>query len=124
MTATMARTQEIKRILTKAYPGARFHVRTKGCTLSESIRVCTDIYSAPVWNDKVYAAKMRADRREPLTREDENILEAYRHQTEEADRLRQEIRSLIGKYESVDRDKATGEILLGGNTYLSVEPLA
>jgi len=42
---------------------------------------------------------------------------------EESKPIIKEIEKIVGKYESIDRDERTGEILAGGNTYIFVSKL-
>jgi hypothetical protein len=95
------RSTEIKKILKKEYPGAKFSVRIDKYSMGESINVRTDAFHI----DQV------ADPRGY----------GYINQASEKDAaIRTNIKELLAKYEDIDRDQ-WGEILSGGNTFLFVE---
>jgi hypothetical protein len=96
------RGSEIKALLKKNYPGAKFSVRLDKYSMGESINVHTDLLV-----------------REKIEYPTGGFTYGYSDAT--VAKMR-EIKSLLSEYESVDRDQY-GEILSGGNTYLFIEPL-
>ena len=92
---------EIKALLKKHYPGAKFSVRLSKYSMGESINIQTDLLKRDLVDHGGYSS--------------------YEYSKETIAKMN-EIKALVKGYESVDRDQY-GEILSGGNTYLFVDPI-
>lgn len=97
------RGSEIKSLLKKHYPNAKFSVRLDKYSMGESINVHTDL----IVRERI---------------EHEGGYHEYKYSNETVAKIR-EIESLLSSYKHIDRDEYSGEILSGGNTYLFVEPI-
>lgn len=98
------RSTEIKKLLKRFYPNAKFNVYIHKYSMGESINVRTNAFKIDQIPDpRGYG---------------------YINQTSEQDQTtRDHIKRVLKDYESVDRDEGTGEILCGGNTFLFIETL-
>lgn len=96
------RSYEIKKLLKKFYPNAKFEVKINKYSMGESINVRTNAFKIDQIPDpRGYGYVMQASEQDATTRD--------------------HIRKVLSDYESVDRDPYSGEILNGGNTYLFVQ---
>ncbi len=112
------RSFEIKKTLNKQYPENRFKVRIEKYSGGESINIHTDILKDNWHSDAVWRVEAGAN----PTSDDIDKYNKYRAIQEYNKTKTTEIKKLIGSYESLDIDEITGEILLGGNTYLFIKP--
>lgn len=94
------RSSEIKKILKKEYPNAKFSVRIDKYSMGESINISTDLVA-----------------REVLTLPNGEEVNGYAQKT--IDTIHN-IERMLKDFKHVDRDDY-GEILSGGNTFLFVE---
>lgn len=105
------RTYQIKRILKKEYPDAKFSVRIEKFSMGESIEIITDLLP-------------------PQPKVPKEIVNDYNETTEflkpwlgGCREIENNIRILLKDFWNVRRDLATGDILGGGNTYLGFDSM-
>lgn len=114
-TMTDNRGREIKKMLIKAFPNGDFRVRLHKYSMGESINIKTNLLKYG-WQECLNHGKL------------ENGAYCYKCSTPSryinpTVEIEKQIKSMVSKYESIDRDEATGEILSGGNTYVFVDPI-
>jgi len=107
---------QIKKILREHFPGATFRVKIDKWSTGESISVYTDLIKE--WTDEdVHNQWLVASGRViETTPEIKKTLNKAEHNRQ----VTQEIKEILKDFWHVDRDEITGEILAGGNTYLTV----
>ena len=97
------RSYEIKKLLKKYYPNAKFEVRIDKYSMGESINIRTNAFKIDqVPDPRGYGYVMQASEQDATTRD--------------------HIQKVLRDYEKIDRDQ-WGEILSGGNTYLFVQDM-
>ena len=113
------RSIEIRKILKKHFPQAKFRVKIEKDSLSEAIRIYTDLLE-DFTNEEIEVIDQA---RFTQTIENVEVYEKAIEKEKKNEEIRQKIHQLLRDFESVSYDEVTGEILGGGNTYLFVEPL-
>jgi len=109
----------IKKLLKTEYPEASFRVRIKRCGCSESIHIYTSLVSYLTEEEQEKHWLFMTKQAEFSNQEIQPILEKL----EDEKRIKENILSILRGFYHVDHDEITGEILLGGNTYIQILPL-
>ncbi len=116
----MRTSTKMKKKLRKKYPDAKFKVRKKSSSLHKAFTVYTDLIEEHdrqrfrELNKELDTGGLKGEKWEEYKEIQEKI--------EENRRITKEIKDLLSEFWHVDRDSISGEILSGGNVYLSVEP--
>ncbi len=117
------RSYEMKKLLQKTYPTAKFTVKIHKYSMGESIYVKTDLIKA--WtqedSDNDWKKRTRAMGSEPFIITDS--IKATEAKSEHNEVIRKEIEVLLAPFWHIDYDSYSGEILSGGNTYMNIGEL-
>jgi len=115
------RSYEIRRKLEMAFPNYTFRVKCKKYAGGESFEIYTDMLNIPFEHT---TAVWRAERDfNNATEEEKAEFLSYRKRLEENKKAEEKIMGVVKDYEKIDYDKASGEILSGGNTFVFVHYL-
>jgi len=109
----------IKKLLKTEYPEASFSVRIKKSGYSETIYIYTSLVSYLTEEEQEKYWLFLTKQAEFSNQEIQPILEKL----EDEKRIKENILSILRGFYHVDHDEITGEILLGGNTYIQILPL-
>lgn len=114
-------TPEIKRILKRRYPDAKFRIRTKNYSGGKSIYIYTSLIKEVDYN------RMRelenTLRKEGLYGKEIEEYREFKRKIEENQKIEREIKTLLKDFWEVDYDEFSGEVLQGANCFLFVEKL-
>jgi len=114
-------TPAIKRILKERFPRATFRIRTQNFSGGKSIDIYTDLFRKIDYDRKRELEFKLQD--QGLDNEEYKELQRIERDIAWNRSLEGNIKKLLKDFWSVDYDEFTGEVLSGGNCYLSVEPL-
>jgi DNA repair photolyase len=119
--------REVKRILKMYYPRAQFRVRIVRGGFDRTLEIQTDLlrYTREV-NEKHYDLEWKLRRQEGLTEKEWEAYQIYEQIKDQDAKIRRGIKEILKRHgieEYVRRCDITGEILLGGNLYIRIEPL-
>ena len=109
----------IKKLLKTEYPEASFSVRIKKSGYSETIYIHTSLISYLTEEEQEKYWLFLTKQAEFSSQEIQPILDKL----EDEKRIKENIYHLLRSFYHVDHDEITGEILLGGNTYIQILPL-
>jgi len=112
-------TPEIKRILKRKYPSAKFRVKTEQYTGGKSIYIYTDLIKEIDYN-RMRELELRLHD-EGLGGGDLEEYKELKRKIEENRKTEREIKTLLKDFWKVDYDQFSGEILSGANCFLFVE---
>jgi hypothetical protein len=117
------RSYEMKKLLQKQYPTARFTVKIHKYSMGESIYVKTDLIKA--WtqedSDNDWKKRTRAMGDQPFIITDS--IKATEAKSEANEKIRHEIEALLKNFWHIAYDSYSGEILSGGNSYINIGEL-
>ncbi len=117
------RSYEMKKLLQKQYPTAKFTVKIHKYSMGESIYIHTDLIKAwtPEDSNNDWKQRTRAMGSEPF--EITDSIKATRAKSKQNEVIRHEIEALLKNFWHIDYDSYSGEILSGGNTYINISKL-
>jgi RNase adaptor protein for sRNA GlmZ degradation len=119
--------KEIKRILKMYYKKADFKVRIKRAGFDRAIDIRTDLlqYTRSV-AEKHYDLEWKLRRGEGLRGKEAENYEFYEKLKEQDEQMKKHLKEILRRHgieEHVRRCPVSGEILLGGNLYIDINPL-
>jgi len=119
--------KEIKRILKMYYKNADFKVRIKRAGFDRTIDIRTDLlqYTRSV-AEKHCDLEWKLRRGEGLRGKEAEDYEFYEKLKEQDEQMKRRLKEILQKHgieEHVRRCPISGEILLGGNLYIDINPL-
>ena len=115
------RSYEMKKVLQKQYPGAKFTVKIHKYSMGESIYVKTNLLKT--WteedSDNNWKKQYRANGPYKIT----ESMRATEAKNKHNEVIRNELEALLKSFWHIDYDSFSGEILGGGNTYMNIGEL-
>lgn len=112
-------TKAMKAILKKAFPNNKFSIRTQHYSMGCTIHLRTDLLKDYKYGEGARKVEYNLS----PTKTDFEEYDAYVLARKESRDLEDKLKVLLCDFWHVDYDPSTGEILGGGNTYLSISPM-